>query len=64
MTKTVSFERAREYAGDSTTFWFAVLERARLTGYTERAEEAVSELRRLGVQVRFSVDDGPGGGRE
>ena len=38
---------------DCATAWFAVLERARLDNHFERAAEAVRELRRLGVQVKF-----------
>lgn len=38
---------------DSTTAWFAVLERARLTDEYALAERATRELDRLGVEVRF-----------
>jgi hypothetical protein len=38
---------------ECATAWFAVLERAKLDCDFERAAEAVRELRRLGVQVRF-----------
>ena len=39
---------------DSPTAWFAVLERAHQDGDHERAAEAIRELRRLGVAVRFA----------
>ena len=35
------------------TAWFAVLERARLDDDFERAAEAVRELHRLGIEVKF-----------
>ncbi len=38
---------------DCPTAWFAVLERARMDGDFERAAEAIRQLRRLGVTVRF-----------
>jgi predicted signal transduction protein with EAL and GGDEF domain len=38
---------------DCPTAWFAVLERARLDDDFERASEAVRQLRRLGVRVKF-----------
>ena len=38
---------------DCATAWFAVLERARLDNDFARAADAVRELRRLGVQVKF-----------
>jgi hypothetical protein len=44
---------AQQLAAESPTAWFAVLERARLTGDYERAAEAVRNLKRLGVQVQF-----------
>ncbi len=39
---------------DSATAWFAVLEAAKLRNDFERAAEAIRQLRRLGVTVRFS----------
>lgn len=39
---------------DCPTAWFSVLERARLEHDYERAAEAIRELRRLGVSVRFA----------
>ena len=39
---------------DCTTVWFARLERAKSQHDFERAAEAVRELRRLGVDVRFA----------
>lgn len=39
---------------DSPTVWFAVLERARLTNDFDLAARAQSELKRLGVVVRYS----------
>lgn len=38
---------------DSPTAWFAVLERARMTDDYRLAAEAVAQLARLGVTVRF-----------
>ena len=40
-------------ASDCATAWFAVLERAREDNDFERAAEAVRQLRRLGVAVKF-----------
>ena len=40
---------------DCATAWFAVLERARLDGDARLAQQAESELLRLGVNVRFDV---------
>ncbi len=39
---------------DSPTAWFAVLEAARSRGDFEVAADAVRNLRRLGVTVRFT----------
>lgn len=39
---------------DCATVWFARLERAKNQKDFERAAEAVRELRRLGVDVRFT----------
>ena len=39
---------------ESPTAWFAVLERARMDGNHERAAQAIRELRRLGITVRFT----------
>lgn len=36
------------------TAWFVVLERARIDGDHVRAAKALGELRRLGVEIRFS----------
>jgi hypothetical protein len=38
---------------DSATAWFAVLESAKLRNDFEAAAEAIKQLRRLGVTVRF-----------
>ena len=38
---------------DSPVFWFVRLEKAREREDHERAAEAIRELRRLGVEVRF-----------
>jgi hypothetical protein len=38
---------------DYATTWFAVLERAKLANDFERAAEAVRQLKRLGVEVKF-----------
>ncbi len=43
---------------NSTTAWFAVLERARDADDYELAAKAVRELARLGVRVRFVGKDG------
>lgn len=37
----------------SPTFWFAVLDQAKEAGDWDRAKQAETELRRLGVEVRF-----------
>lgn len=47
---------------DCPTAWFAVLERARLDEDHERAAEAIRQLRRLGVHVRFERTKKPGVG--
>lgn len=39
---------------DCATVWFARLERAKSLNDFERAAEAVRQLRRLGVNVKFS----------
>ena len=39
---------------DCATVWFARLERAKSQNDFERAAEAVRQLRRLGVDVRFA----------
>lgn len=46
-------DQARREAVDSPTAWFAVLEAARLRDDHERAAEAIRQLRRLGVEVKF-----------
>lgn len=38
---------------DSPVAWFFVLEKARIANDYERAAEAIRQLRRLGVHVRF-----------
>lgn len=48
-TKTTADAECR----DSIVFWFVVLDKAREQFDFERAAEAVRELRRLGVIVRF-----------
>jgi len=45
--------KARREAAQSPTAWFAALERARDTNDFELAAQAVRELKRLGVTVRF-----------
>ena len=45
---------------DSPIAWFAVLERARITGNHELAAKAEAELRRLGVSVKFTHREGVG----
>lgn len=42
------------------TAWFAALERARLTSDRKLEAKAVKNLRRLGIVVYFSVDEGEG----
>lgn len=44
---------------DSTTAWFAVLERARITRDHDLAEKAQRQLDRLGVTVTFSEAASP-----
>lgn len=46
-----------EIAINSPTAWFAVLESARLRGNREREAEAIRQLGRLGVEVRFFGQD-------
>jgi hypothetical protein len=48
MSKTALLE-----ARNSPTAWFAVLERARLTGDKALERRAVAQLKRLGVSVQF-----------
>ena len=43
---------------DSTVFWFVRLEKAREHQNHEQAAEAIRELRRLGVNVRFAPLEG------
>jgi hypothetical protein len=43
---------------DSPTAWFCMLETARNKGNFERAAEAVRELKRLGVTVKFRGSTG------
>jgi hypothetical protein len=38
--------------------WFAVLERARADRNYERAAEALRELRRLGIDIRYRPSEG------
>lgn len=47
--------RGDNAASESPTAWFAVLERARLTGDYELAAQARRELDRLGVAVKFNA---------
>lgn len=44
---------------DSPTYWFVLLESARLSGDFERAAEAKRELERLGVLVTYRPVRGP-----
>lgn len=53
MSPTAISEAARQ----SPTAWFAVLERARLTGDKSLERRAIAQLRRLGVSVRFGGND-------
>jgi len=46
-------ESVKGRAEDCPTAWFAVLERANESGDVERAAQALRELRRLGVIVRY-----------
>ncbi len=46
-------EKAVSEANKSPTAWFAVLERARLTGDKSLERRAMVQLKRLGVSVRF-----------
>lgn len=46
-------ENARRQAAVSPLAWFIVLERARETRDYERAAEAIRQLRKLGVTVKF-----------
>lgn len=48
-----------ELAANSPTAWFAVLEMAREREDHERAADAIRQLRRLGVEVRFSRRQAP-----
>jgi hypothetical protein len=47
-------DHVRDRAEDSPTAWFVVLEHARNASDFERAAQALRELRRLGVFVRFT----------
>jgi len=49
---------------NSPTAWFAVLERARLTGDSSLERRAVAQLARLGVTVHFEHGDGKESTRE
>jgi hypothetical protein len=42
---------------DCATAWFAVLERARLDQDRRRVDQALAELRRLGVTVVWDADE-------
>jgi len=53
MQTTDEIDKARREAAESPTAWFVVLERARDTNDFERAAEALRQLKRLGVTVRF-----------
>lgn len=46
-------EKARREAGNSPVGWFVMLEQARKADDFESAAQAVRELKRLGVTVRF-----------
>ena len=46
-------EKARREAEESPVAWFCVLHQARASGDFERAAQAVRELRRLGVDVKY-----------
>jgi hypothetical protein len=48
-----STHTAKDNAAESPVAWFAVLERARETEDFEAAAEAVQQLERLGVKVKF-----------
>ena len=45
---------------DSPTYWFVVLDAARLRGQYDLAAEADRELRRLGVRVTYGRPGRPG----
>lgn len=47
---------------DCATVWFARLERAKRDNDFELAAEAIRQLRRLGVEVRFRTPTRPVGG--
>ena len=53
MPRSDEISKARREAEECPTAWFAVLERARENNDFERAAEAMRELKRLGVTVRF-----------
>lgn len=38
---------------DSPTYWFVLMEEARARGRFIEAQQALEELRRLGIEVRF-----------
>lgn len=42
---------------DSPTAWFVLLERARRSGDADLERKAMSELHRLGVQVKWPADN-------
>jgi hypothetical protein len=50
----MSAQATRRDHRQEPTYWFAVLEISRERHDHERAAEAIRELRRLGVQVRFT----------
>lgn len=62
MRTTNEIKKARREAAESPTAWFAVLDRARKTNEFELAAQALRELMRLGVTVKFHRR--PKGGRD
>jgi hypothetical protein len=52
-------EAALADAKNSPTAWFAVLERAKLTGDQAMERRALAQLGRLGVSVRFDTAADP-----
>lgn len=53
MTSSDQIQAARREAEDHPLVWFAVLQRARVTGDDELIDKAQSALLRLGVTVTF-----------
>lgn len=50
---------ADEEVLDSPVYWFVVMENAKRRGEFLRAQQALDQLRRLGVLVRFVRPPGP-----